>query len=85
MIQKLHKNAKTNYAIRQAIKESQESVSVLAARYHLSWATVKKMSEKLVEFVNRYNSEKRLKSLQYNTPAQYLKETKNISIQRIVI
>lgn len=35
MIQKLHKNANTNYAIRLAIKASRESVSALAAKYHL--------------------------------------------------
>ena len=43
------------------------------------------MNGKLIDFVNRYNFEKRLKSLNYKTPAQYLKETKNISVQRIVI
>lgn len=42
MLQKLHKNAKTNYAIREAIRQSQEPVAVLARRYHLSWPTVKK-------------------------------------------
>jgi transposase InsO family protein len=42
MLQKLHQNAKTNYAIRRAIKTSRESVSALAAKYHLSWQTVKK-------------------------------------------
>ena len=39
----------------------------------------------LIEFVNRYNMEKRLKSLDYRTPAQYVKEEKNIILQRIVI
>lgn len=42
MLQKLHKNAKTNYLIREAIKQSAESVSGLAAKYNLSWQTVKK-------------------------------------------
>ena len=42
MLQKLHKNAKTNYAIRLAIKQSRESIAALAAKYHLSWLTVKK-------------------------------------------
>lgn len=46
MLQKLHQNAKTNYAIRQAIQASRESVSALAARYHLSWATVRKWRER---------------------------------------
>lgn len=46
MIQKLHKNAKTNYAIRQAIKASRESIGVLAANYHLSWQTVKKWKQR---------------------------------------
>ena len=54
MIQKLHKNAKTNYAIRQTIKASRESVSVLAARYHLCWATVKKWQRR--ESVEDYSS-----------------------------
>lgn len=43
------------------------------------------MNGMLVKFVNRYNLEKRLKSLNYKTPAQYLKEAKNIILQRIVI
>lgn len=51
-------------------------------RYFFS--SIFEMNGKLVDFVNRYNFEKRLKSLDYKTPAQYLKETKNISIQRIV-
>ena len=43
------------------------------------------MNGKLIEFVNRYNMEKRLKSLNYKTPMQSLKDTKNIILQRIVI
>jgi hypothetical protein len=46
MLQKLHKNAKTNYAIRQAIKQSREPISVLATKYHLAWQTVKKWQER---------------------------------------
>lgn len=42
------------------------------------------MNGKLIEFVNRYNLEKRLKSLNYKTPAHYLKEEKDIILQRIV-
>ena len=42
MLQKLHKNAKTNYLIRRQIKHSPESISALAKKYHLSWLTVKK-------------------------------------------
>jgi transposase InsO family protein len=49
------------------------------------FSSIFEMNGKLLEFVNQYNLEKRLKSLNYKTPAQYLKETKNISIQRIVI
>lgn len=54
MLQHLHKNARTNYAIRQAIKASRESVSALAAKYHLSWATVKKWKQR--ESVEDYSS-----------------------------
>ena len=46
MLQKLHKNAKTNYAIRQQIKQSQESISALAKKFNLSWQTVKKWKER---------------------------------------
>ena len=46
MLQKLHKNAKTNYAIREAIQASRESVAALAARYHLSWQTVRKWKQR---------------------------------------
>lgn len=46
------------------------------------------MEEKTIEFINRYNHEKRLKQLGYRTPAKYLKDHKNLTIsliQRIVI
>jgi hypothetical protein len=46
MLQKLHKNARTNYAIRLAIKQSSEPISHLANKYHLSWQTVKKWKER---------------------------------------
>lgn len=36
MLQKLHKNAKTNYAIREAIKQNQEPIAVLARKYNLT-------------------------------------------------
>ena len=42
------------------------------------------LNNKLLEFVDDYNQDKRLKSLNYKTPAQYLKETKDIILQRIV-
>jgi len=43
------------------------------------------MNGRLIEFVNDYNMNKRLKSLNYKTPFQYLKEERGIIIQRIVI
>jgi transposase InsO family protein len=43
------------------------------------------MEQKTVEFINQYNLEKRLKSLNYKTPNDFLKEKKNVSVQRIVI
>jgi transposase InsO family protein len=43
------------------------------------------LNSKLLEFVDDYNQNKRLKSLDYKTPAQYLKEQKDIILQRIVI
>ena len=46
MLQKLHKNARTNYAIRLAIKQSSEPILHLANKYHLSWQTVKKWKER---------------------------------------
>lgn len=49
------------------------------------FSSIFEMNGRLLEFVNRYNFEKRLKSLNYKTPAQYIKEVKNISLQRIVI
>jgi transposase InsO family protein len=42
------------------------------------------LNNKLLDFVDDYNQNKRLKSLNYKTPAQYLKETKGIILQRIV-
>lgn len=46
MLQKLHKNAKTNYSIRKEIKESTLSVSVLAEKFNVSWLTAKKWKER---------------------------------------
>ena len=45
------------------------------------------MEEKIIKFVNEYNFEKRLKSLNYKTPEQFLKEKKGFNnvIQRSVI
>lgn len=42
MLQKLHKNAKTNYNIRREIKESNLPVSALAEKFNLSWPTIQK-------------------------------------------
>ena len=42
------------------------------------------MMDKLIEFVDDYNHNTRLRKLGYKTPAQYLKEEKEIIIQRIV-
>jgi len=42
------------------------------------------LNGRLLEFVDDYNQNKRLKKLNYKTPAQYLKETKGITLQRIV-
>lgn len=46
MLQKLHKNAKTNYAIRKEIKQSNLPINTLARKYNLSWLTVKKWRER---------------------------------------
>lgn len=46
MLQKLHKNAKTNYSIRKEIKESDLSLSALAERFNISWLTAKKWRER---------------------------------------
>jgi len=46
--------------------------------------TIFEMMGKVIEFVDDYNQNTRLKSLNYKTPAQYLKEERNIVIQRIV-
>lgn len=46
MLQKLHKNAKTNYAIRRQIKQSNLPINTLAKKYNLSWLTVKKWKER---------------------------------------
>lgn len=42
------------------------------------------LKDKLICYLNKYNLEVKLKQLSYKTPADYLKETKNISIQCIV-
>lgn len=47
MLQKLHQNAKTNYAIRREIKQSSFPIAVLARKFNLSWATVKKWKQRV--------------------------------------
>lgn len=42
MIIKLHKNAKTSFALRSEIKEASGSINSLAVKYGLSWKTVRK-------------------------------------------
>ena len=42
------------------------------------------LNEKLIDYLNSYNFEVRLKQLNYQTPADYLKINYNHSIQRIV-
>lgn len=49
------------------------------------FSSIIEMNGRLIEFINEYNMTKRLKRLNYKTPAQYLKEEKDIIIQRIVI
>jgi transposase-like protein len=46
MLQKLHKNARTNYAVRQEIRDSLLSINQLSIKYGLSWKTVKKWKER---------------------------------------
>lgn len=46
MLQKLHKNAKTNYAIRREIQSSSQSITFLSRKFNLSWLTVKKWKER---------------------------------------
>jgi len=48
------------------------------------FSSIFEMEGKLIEFVNKYNLEKRLKSLNYKTPALNLKENNNIVLQPIV-
>lgn len=54
MLQKLHQNAKTNYAIRREIQSSSQSIASLAHKFNLSWLTVKKWKER--EFVEDKSS-----------------------------
>lgn len=49
------------------------------------FSSIIEMNGRLIEFIDEYNMTKRLKSLNYKTPAQYLKEEKGITLQRIVI
>ena len=43
---KLHKNARTTFALRKEIQTSDSSINALCKRYGLSWKTVKKWKEK---------------------------------------
>ena len=41
------------------------------------------LNDKLLELIDDYNQNKRLRKLDYKTPSQYLKETKNIELKLI--
>ncbi len=47
------------------------------------FSTIFEMKGKTIDFVNKYNFEKRLKSLNYKTPEQYLKDLKGLDIKLI--
>ncbi len=47
--------------------------------------TIFEMNVHLIEFINNYNTNARLKRLNFKTPAQYLKENKNIDLKLIKI
>lgn len=47
------------------------------------FSSIFEMNGTLIDVVNQYNVEKRLKSLNDKTLAQYVKETKNISIYNV--
>ena len=42
------------------------------------FSSIFEMEEKIIKFVNEYNFEKKLKSLNYKTPEQFLKEKKDL-------
>lgn len=46
MLQKLHQNAKTNYAIRRQIKQSSLTTAALARKFNLSWQTAQKWKQR---------------------------------------
>lgn len=48
------------------------------------FSSIFELKEKLLNFIDDYNHNTRLKTLNYKTPAEYLKETKDIILQRIV-
>lgn len=48
------------------------------------FCSIFEMEGKLIEFVNKYNLKKRLKSINYKSPAVYLKENHNFNLQPIV-
>lgn len=54
----------------------------LLKKYRFS--SIFELNHKLLKFVDDYNQNKTLKSLNYKTPAQYLKDTKGIILKSIV-
>ncbi len=48
------------------------------------YQNISEMTDNLVQFVDNYNHRKRLKSLDYLTPAQYIKNNHQKLLQRIV-
>lgn len=46
MLQRLHRNARTNYSIRREIQASTLPINALASKFNLSWKTVKRWRER---------------------------------------
>jgi len=47
------------------------------------FSTIFELKEKLIDFINEYNHKTRLKSLNYKTPQEFLKENKGLEVKYI--
>jgi len=64
--------------------ESNQKVKNKVFKRYL-FAGVDDLKQRLTDYLNHYNFEVKLRQLDYQTPAGYLKERFNHSIQRIVV
>ncbi len=66
------------------IERFNQTIKNKVLKKYIFFSDIFSLKEKLIEFINNYNFNTKLKSLNYKSPAEYIKDIKGIILQRIV-